>query len=572
MQNLTLQRHHTSALLLCSTLEREKNEKKCFDLSRLYRNPWHRFIVACSYLDVLDFVNCAKLSFSYIHINILMSIETEIKLYIAPEDTEKFVQHPLLQSANHSQHLYNTYFDTPKHDLLQHGVALRVRRIGDRRVQTMKTAGTSLGGLHKRQEWENDITGDTPDYAQFPTDALPKWCADKKNLKKIKAIFTTDFNRTTWLLALEDGSKIEVALDQGKIKTQAAKLPLSEVEFELKSGSPEQLYKIALTLQDVIPLLIENKSKAERGYALDKPKPLTYQKAGAVKLSPDMTAEQAFVHIIWHCLEHLQANEDMVLYGEDIEGVHQMRVALRRLRSGLSWYKPLIPNKKHAIIRDELKWITNILGVARDWDVFALSLQEMQSCDKKFPLKDLRTNVAHLQARAYVTVRETLRSPRYSRMLLLLGKWLTQRRWRRKLDVKMLQELDNPVKDFASQTLEKHHQRVCQRGENFAQLSQVQLHELRIFIKKMAYGSRFFAALYPQKLARPYAKSLSHLQDELGILNDGNVATDLLNQAGLGENAPARHFLNGWYAHQEVTHLAHLEKVWQAFLEQKIFW
>ncbi|MEN8218539.1 MAG: CHAD domain-containing protein [Pseudomonadota bacterium] len=492
-----------------------------------------------------------------------MSTEIELKLHIAPKNADKLTQHPLLKSANH-KHLYNTYFDSPAHDLLQRGVGLRVRRIGDRRLQTLKTAGNALGGLHQRQEWENDITGETPDYSQFPKGALPNWCAKPKNLEKIGPLFTTDFMRTTWQLTY-DGSEIEVALDQGEIKTQTASIPLSEVELELKTGSPDKLYKLALKLQDTLPLFIENKSKAERGYALHKPKPFTYRKAGAVNLNPDMTAEQAFIHIIWHCLGHLHANEDMVLYGKDIEGVHQMRVALRRLRSALNLYKPLIPNKTHAKLRQELKWITSILGVARDWDVFALSLQQMQAPS----LKGLRKTVARLQARAYVAVRDALRSQRYNRMLLTLGKCLTQRPWRK---ATKLSRLDKPVRKFASQILDSHYQGVCRQGENFAQLNAEELHELRISIKKMAYGSRFFAELYPQKVARSFTKGLSHLQDELGILNDGNVASDLLNKAGLDKKAAVRQFLNGWYAHQQMIHLARLEKAWQAFLEQKIFW
>ncbi len=488
-----------------------------------------------------------------------MSTEIELKLYIAPKDIKKFLQHPLLQSAHHTQHLYNTYFDTPKHDLLQRGVGLRVRRIGDKRLQTLKTAGVALGGLHKRQEWENEISTDTPVYSQFPSGALPKWCLKQKNINKIEAIFTTDFQRTTWLLTTKSGSKIEVVLDQGEIKNKTASIPLSEIELELKSGSPHTLYKMALSLQKTQTLLIENKSKAERGYTLHKPKPLTYHKAGVVTLTPEMTAEQAFIHILWHCLEHLQANEDMVLYGNDIEGVHQMRVALRRLRSCLNWYKPLIQESK---LYDELKWITNNLGNARDWDVFALSLQEMP-----FPLTNLEKTVEDLQARAYVNVRKILRSTRYSRMLLLLGKWISQRRWRRKAKLVVL---DKPVKYFASDSLEQYHQYLCQKGENLAQFDLEQLHDLRLVIKKMAYGSHFFATLYSH--SHPYAKSLSRLQDELGIIHDGNVVSYLLNQASLSENAPVRYLLKGWYAHQRMIGLGRLEKSWQTFLKQDIFW
>ncbi|KHD07269.1 hypothetical protein PN36_17200 [Candidatus Thiomargarita nelsonii] len=495
-----------------------------------------------------------------------MSTETELKLYIEPKEVDKFTLHPLLQSAKHkAKALYsNTYFDSLAHDLLQQGVGLRVRRIGEKRLQTLKTAGKALGGLHQRQEWEYEISANTPDYSQFPKGALPDWCAKAQNLEKLGPLFTTDFMRTTWDLVLDD-SEIEVALDQGEIKSQSASLPLSEVELELKSGSPVQLYQLALTLLDAHPLIIENKSKAERGYGLDKPQSLTYRKAGAVILKPEMSAEQAFIHIIWHCIGHLQANEDMVLYGQDIEGVHQMRVALRRLRSCLSLYKPLIPNETHKTLRQELKWITSILGVARDWDVFALSLTQMQAQDNKFPLKDLHKTVTKLQRQAYVAVRQALRSPRYSRLLLMLGKYLTQRHWRKKLEV----ALDNPARDFASQILESHYQRVCQEGENFTQLNAKQLHDLRISIKKMAYGTRFFAELYSP---RAYSKKLSYLQDELGILNDGNVANDLLNKAGLDKNAPARHFLNGWYAHQQMTHLGRLGEAWQTFLKENIFW
>lgn len=496
-----------------------------------------------------------------------MSLETELKLYIAPEDCSKLLQHPLLQSASRTQtqQLYNSYFDTPKHDLLQQGIGLRVRHIGEKRLQTIKTANKAVGGLHKRQEWENEITTDTPDYSKFPKAALP---VKKKTLKQIEVLFTTNFQRTTWNLQLDNGSEIEVALDQGKVQSKTAESPISELELELKAGTPNQLYKVALSLQKDIPLIIENKSKAERGYALHHPPTLTFHKAGAVELHSKMTAEQAFVYIISYCLSHLQANEDIVLYGEDIEGVHQMRVALRRLRSCLHLYKSLIPYETHIELRNGIKWISEVLGVARDWDVFRHNLEQIQSST----LQNLKSTVATLQAQAYVEVRQAMRSQRYTRLLLSLGQWLTEASWRKNLKPQALLALKSPIKNFATKILNKHYQRVSKQGKNLSQLNPEQLHNLRISIKKMAYGTRFFTALYPPEAAHAYAKSLSSLQDELGILNDTNVANDLLNKAGLDNNAPARHFLKGWYAHQEMTHKNALEKAWQAFLKTRPFW
>lgn len=503
-----------------------------------------------------------------------MSIETELKLAIAPEDVEKLMQHPLLRNIKHvkpAQRLYSTYFDTYNHTLLQQGIGCRIRKIGKKRIQTLKTAGFGLGGLHQRQEWESNVDSDVPNLELIPEGVLPNRVVSR--FHQIEPLFTTDFQRTLWNV-VEGENHVEVALDQGQIKTQTRTLPLSEVELELKEGDPSILYQMALQLQETIPLTIENHSKAARGYMLHTPHSPVYHKAPPVDLSATMTVEASFIAILWHCLSHLNANEDMVLYGDDIEGVHQMRVALRRLRSCLSLHKDVLPEMKESELSRELKWISLILGVARDWDVFNLTLQEMQqhSTASQLILQDLQTIVTNARMNAYTAVRDALRSPRYSRLLLLLGKWITQRGWRQELNSAVIIQLEQPVIGFANRVLQTQYAYVCKRGKQLQQLDATKLHEFRIAIKKISYGSRFFASLYPVKGVKRYVKKLSLLQDELGILNDANVASQLLNKAGIDENAPTRHFLNGWYAHQHIVHLNNLVTAWQNLLEQKVFW
>jgi len=190
-----------------------------------------------------------------------MSIETELKLYIDPKYIRQFLDHPFLQNQNYiTQDLYNIYFDTSEHDLLRSGVGLRVRRVGDRWIQTMKTANQAVDGLHQRQEWEVEINSEIPEYEKFPT--LPP-CTDK-----IKPLFTTNFQRMKWDLVFDDGSEIELVLDQGEVKANNASVPLSEVELELKVGSVEKLYEVADILREQVPLVIKNDSKAAMGYAL----------------------------------------------------------------------------------------------------------------------------------------------------------------------------------------------------------------------------------------------------------------------------------------------------------------
>lgn len=500
-----------------------------------------------------------------------MSTETELKLAISAENVEKLLQHPLLcntKSVKPAQRLYNTYFDTPNHALLQQGIGCRIRKVGKQRIQTLKTAGFGLGGLHQRQEWEANVESDIPSLEWIPEGVLPNRVVNR--FHQIEPLFTTDFQRNLWYIT--DGkNQVEVALDQGQIKTQTKTIPLSEVELELKSGDPCILYQIALELQKTIPLTIENHSKAARGYTLHTPHSPVYHKAPPIELSASMTVETAFTTILWHCIGHLNANEDMVLYGDDIEGVHQMRVALRRLRSCLSLHKEVLPDMRETELWQELKWISDILGVARDWDVFNLTLQEMQTHSATI-LQNLQCIVTNAQINAYDVVREAMRSVRYSRLLLLLGQWITERGWRQNLESSKIIQLEQLVIGFSNRILQTQYAYVCKRGKQLQQLDATKLHEFRIAIKKISYGSRFFSDLYPIKGVKRYVKKLSQLQDELGILNDASVATQLLNTAEIDENAPTRHFLNGWYAHQRIIHLNHLAATWQSLLEQKVFW
>ncbi len=505
-----------------------------------------------------------------------MPNETELKLRIAPEHANDFTQLSLLQTATRYEpkNLYNTYFDTPEHDFLRAKIALRVRHIGEKRIQTLKTAGKSCGGLHQRQEWETEIDSNTPNYELLPKKALPNWCQQPEKLQTIQPIFTTDFKRTQWDVSFDDGSLVEIVLDQGEIKTDDNRLPLHEVELELKSGSIVKLYQLALDCLQSIPLTLENHSKAARGYGLHHSQPLRHYKAANPELDIDLTAEQGFEQICWHCISHLQANEDVVLYGDNIEGVHQMRVALRRLRSAFSLFKPLIPAETNKWLRDEIKWFNDILGVARDWDVFALTLQTAQNINTYQPqlLDPVIEKVAMLQKQTYIQVREAIRSVRYTRLLLNLGQWLTAQAWRNKADKKMLSKLEQPIQAFTSNSLQKQYMRICKKGKYLTKLEPEARHEIRIIVKKLGYGTRFFTDLYPNHTTKPFIKALSSLQDNLGILNDVSVSESLIAQLELSDEHPARHFLAGWYAHLYHTHFTDITAIWDNFIRQERFW
>nr|VFJ99815.1 MAG: Inorganic triphosphatase YgiF, contains CYTH and CHAD domains [Candidatus Kentron sp. H]VFJ99861.1 MAG: Inorganic triphosphatase YgiF, contains CYTH and CHAD domains [Candidatus Kentron sp. H]VFK04236.1 MAG: Inorganic triphosphatase YgiF, contains CYTH and CHAD domains [Candidatus Kentron sp. H] len=389
-----------------------------------------------------------------------MTIETELKLrFLVPEDTAKLSTHPLLANAGVGavEQLIATYYDTPARELLELGFALRVRREGGRLLQTIKTAKAGFGGLHQRYEWEREVREDAmlkdgPDLSQLP-EILREETFNADLLKRLAPCFTTDFKRTQWILPLVDegsadgrdakGGYVEVCLDQGEVRNGEHTAPLHEVELELKGNDddPTRLYEIALQLQQTLPLVIENTSKAQRGYQLGACEPSASfapvpQKAQPVALNPEISVQEAFISIM---------NNGYAQLGTDPEGVHRMQGGLRRMRTCLSLFEPLIPPDSSRALRAELSWIAHILGHARDWDVFT---ETLDGTDER--LQSLQREAHEKRQSCYRDLREALGSVRYSRLLLNLGAWLSGRYWLSNPDPEAWEALARPVGEFAA--------------------------------------------------------------------------------------------------------------------------
>jgi triphosphatase len=489
--------------------------------------------------------------------------ETELKLALAAEHINQLDNLPRLQKAKQQPaiRLYNAYFDTPDLALLQAKIGLRVRHIGDRRVQTLKTASATSGGLHQRQEWEQEINGDSPDISKLPLEIIPE-------LKSLQQVFVTDFTRRQWDIEL-DGAHIEMVLDQGTVSAASQQLPICEIELELKTGTVQQLYYLAQEILQFVPFKLENRSKAAFGYSLLKPLKLTYCKASPVALNIDLSAEQSFVIISRHSLELLQANYDAVLIAQNVEALHQMRVALRRLRSVFSLYSSLIELETEQWFEEEIKWLTKILGTARDLDVFALNLTHINQV-YPFDYQNILLKLNAAQTQAYTQVKTALESARYTGFIIKLNLWLQSGDWRSTVNKKQIAILQQPVQSLTSQVLQKKYAKICKNGANLTQLPPAAQHQLRIMLKKLNYGCRFFAELYPQHTTKPFMSALDELQDILGVLNDIRVRHELLKK--LDADIGSYNFLCGWYAHEKLSKLQELDSAWQNFLQQEVFW
>ena len=210
-----------------------------------------------------------------------MGTETELKFEVAPQDLRKLKTAPALhRKPPKEENLISVYFDTPKHKLARNGVSLRVRHNGDKRLQTVKSEGSD--GSFRRSEWEREIKGNVPDLRKAPGTALAPLLT-KRLKRRLKPIFATSVHRTS-IPVSKNGSRIEVALDEGQLRAGRLSASISELELELKRGKAGDVFKVARELAKLVPAKLELKSKAERGYDLIEHKPIQAVRAEKIKL------------------------------------------------------------------------------------------------------------------------------------------------------------------------------------------------------------------------------------------------------------------------------------------------
>ncbi len=216
-----------------------------------------------------------------------MSMEVELKLWFNEAMSDDLLARinycwsqlaVSVQSSEPTQ-LLNAYFETPDQWFRRHDSGLRSRLKKGRFEQTIKLAGQQQGAAHIRPEFNLPCDTVIPVLAAFPAHIWPQDTDVAALQQQLTEMFRTDFIRRAWLLTLADGTVVEAVLDQGEVKAAAQSQPILELELELCSGNPLQLFQIAEVLCQQLPLSLGFQSKAERGYRLAQAEPLRVQQA-----------------------------------------------------------------------------------------------------------------------------------------------------------------------------------------------------------------------------------------------------------------------------------------------------
>lgn len=507
--------------------------------------------------------------------------EIELKLVVSPDSFERLKTHPALggRSRMTTRILESTYFDTPNLDLSRRAATLRLRRSDRGFTQTIK-APPDAGSI-TRGEWEWPVSGPDPDLTVVLDDE-PARLLGPVRPDELRPVFATVAKRGVRKL-LRDGAEIEIAFDQGELRLPDGRVaPLCEIELELKAGDARALWEVARAVVDAEPIRVERRTKAARGFALAAGRLDRAVKSDGVSLGSDTTVEEAIRLVFGSCLIHLMNNEACVLNGDDAEGVHQLRVATRRLRSALSLFRPVLPRGDHFRFLDDVKWLGAALGPARDWDVFHDELVEpvrlAVGIVSEEDFRALDAAISHRRAEARAAARAAVTSPRHARFQIDFGEWLESRGWRRQDVSEDSARLFSPLVDLADALLDRRHRKARRAGRGFADLSSARRHELRIALKKLRYTAEFFQTLHDPRAARRYITRLADLQDSLGRLNDMATAHRLSRDLHAEDErvdpgeARAVGIVLGWHARAAAGGETDLVRRWNEFAEAKPFW
>jgi len=468
------------------------------------------------------------------------SIATEIELKLAarPRDlpalTRALEARAAAGEGSRPARLISTYFDTSDHALARRGLALRVRECDGRFIQTVKSHNRNGAGAFARGEWEDPIGDARPD----PQAAASGRFLGPDIAARLVPLFRTEVSRRTVELMPAPGTRIAAAIDRGRVCRPAGEAgePISEVELELQDGPATALYDVALDLLAVAPVRLERRSKAERGYRLTAADaaPPGAVRAAPVELAPQLSGNQALRRIGIACLDQLLRNEPAVLAGV-AEGIHQMRVAVRRLRAMLAAFGRMLPSDQRRRATAELRWLADALSTVRNLDVFeqALLAPAWPVLAESEGLAALTVAVRRRHDAADARATRAIRSRRYTALLLRLLRWFDGCLWQ---DAATSPDLAQPITVIAARILARRRRLAKRRSKGFAKQSPEQRHRLRIALKKLRYATEMLAGLYDAGAVERFTRRLKRLQDDLGDANDLRVARDII--ADLAKPAP----------------------------------
>ena len=498
-------------------------------------------------------------------------METELKFQVPPERRAALLRAVATARVEHTR-LQAVYADTADHRLAAAALALRLRKEGRTWVQTLKGRGD---GLMQRVEHEVRLpaqagvpTLDRSRHAGTPAGALLDAALGADGT--LAPLYRTDIQRLHRRVR-HAGAVIEIAYDVGRIVAGSQSLPVDEIEFELISGPNDALPALAARWVQRHGLWWDVRTKSERGFRLA----LGLTQVPAVKAAAVSWPEAADCLSAWQAmlssaLGHALPNAAEIAAGTGrAEHLHQMRVALRRLRTALVLFADWSgqPEPVRAL---EARWaqVFASLGATRDADVLAGTLgPQLQAAGAPPSLQPA--------TRPVDDTRRLLRDPDFNLLMLETLQWAVAAPATPAEDESAgAGSVRVPLQGAARQVLKKAWQRARADVLQFERGPDELRHRARKRLKRLRYALEFMAPALPRKPLRAQLRALGGALDALGRFNDLQVAQAHFKQQA--EPDPAAWFALGWLSAQRgpalrdaLRSLKHLDKAPKAWRRDK---
>lgn len=380
------------------------------------------------------------------------------------------------------------------------------------------------------------------------------------------------FAGTVTRLALADG--VEAVLLKGKLRAVSGESPAARLAL---SGPAPAVLAAMRALAEEIPTLPPRAALAEEGRALARAEAPRPRRLGAPVLDPGLGVEEALVLALGHLTEVMLWHAPAARAGTRPEGVHQMRVAMRRLRSLLRVFRPACDGTALRDFDARLKALAGVLGPARDWDVWldGLGAEVAAALPEEPRLGALLRTAREAREAAYAALRPVLDGPELRRIAWEAVALAETRPWRTEEDPAAAERRAAPLADFAAGVLDRRWRRIEAAGEAIAQLPDAEFHALRIEAKRLRYAAELFAPLWGRKRAKRFLSRLADVQDAFGLANDAVVAHGLMEalvaRGGPGQ-AWAAGVAEGWALARARRARRKAGAAWRDLLGNGPFW
>ncbi|HET7737900.1 MAG TPA: CHAD domain-containing protein [Tepidiformaceae bacterium] len=454
--------------------------------------------------------------------------------------------------------LDDTYYDTPDWRVHRANFTARVRKSGEKLELTLKAMAAAEAAMRSRRELNEPLSTDqVADELSAPGAARAALRAISGR-RPLRAIFHLHTSRQIFGLADADGELGEVALDETAITVGPDEPParLVRVEVEVAADAVKRARPFVDALVAACSLSPAGPSKFESALIATGQAVPPVTDLGPTTITPEMTAgEVAFAVMRKHFAVFLQ-NEPGTRLGEDIEALHDMRVATRRLRAAMSAFRPFISPRLEAT-RLELGWVGTSLGEVRDLDVQIERMEEWRGTFDSAALDELEALLDSRRVAARKRMLAALDSRRYDLLVERFSAILRRGPARTYAPGRV------PILAVAPDLIERRYRRLRKGGDGIRKDSAAAAyHALRIEGKKLRYALEFVGPIYGEQ-ALAFARRVTALQDLLGLHQDADVAQDMLREmAGSAGRrlSPGTVLTMGMIAERYRSHAAELRQ------------